>query len=74
MKVWIAISVKEEGIGLPDQCHTSLRQLCSEKGISYSTAVRGKSIFKSKEKHIIIKQIDVIKIKGRDNNGKGGKI
>jgi hypothetical protein len=53
---------------------TSLKQLCGDNWISYSSASRGKRIFiierESRQDILTITEARVLKIKGRDNNAK----
>lgn len=53
---------------------TSLKAACDDWGLNYSSASKGKRLFVRKNKEhvgaiIVITECDLIKIKGRENNG-----
>lgn len=53
--------------------YTSLKQACSDYGVSYPAAVKGKRKFLKKDNVITISETGVKKISGRENNFKSGK-
>lgn len=53
-----------------DKGYTSLKWACNHAGVSYSTAIYGKRIFTKGDNVVIITEIEVVKIKGREHNAK----
>ena len=47
---------------------TTLKGACGMSGINYSTASRGRRKFIRKDSFIEIKEVNLIKVKGRENN------
>lgn len=67
MKVYIVI---KNGIVDPN-AYTSLKSICIEHGLNYNTAAKGKRIFIKQIINVFhIQTLELVKIKGRNNNGK----
>jgi len=63
MKVYIIIKNKD----VSEFGYTSLAETCDKGGVSYDSAVRGKRIWIVKGDVVEIKEIEIVKIKGRGN-------
>lgn len=61
MKAYLKII---NGIIIPE-VHTSLVVVCNDLGVSYDSAARGKRHWLTDNKLIEIKELEIIKIKGR---------
>ena len=51
--------------------YTSLSNICACYDIPYGSAIKGKRVFVVHEKAVIINEVEVVKISGRENNHKG---
>ena len=56
--------------GVIDPAYTSLKGLCDDKKISYSSISKGKRKFIRNDQTHVISELSVCKIKGRENNAK----
>ncbi len=65
-KVWVISVDGEVKVG----GFTSLSGACSDCGVSYSTASKGERVFKVKGSIVRLYDVLVVKIRGREKNGK----
>jgi len=74
MKSWIIITsgYKQDGIiiNFSQKSFTSLKDACNSVSISYAAAIKWKRLFVENDTTYLLKQIETVKIKGRENNYK----
>jgi hypothetical protein len=53
---------------MKEEVYTTLKKACDEAGVSYSSASKGKRVFVEMVRMVVITELSVVKMKGKENN------